>query len=144
MDRDVFDLLRIGFDEYLACRKNNELVPSDEYLSYDFDWIDGLHWQDLGKIMVKDELRELTNIMNHWQGSLQKWRIWNNVIEKYNSNDAWELRLEFLESLAHHCLLQPSAVRDTFTFVATNSMHQIRLASEKGYQDYLEQIGGRP
>ena len=69
---------------------------------------------------------------------MQKWQAWNDVIENYGRHDAWELRREFLEALAHYCLLQPSAIRDTFTFVATNSMHQVRLASERGYQDYLE------
>jgi len=43
-----------------------------------------------------------------------------------------------LEPLAHHCLLSPSAARDTLTFVATNSLHQLRLALGGGYEDHLD------
>jgi len=88
--------------------------------------------------MVKDELRELTNNLNHWHGSLRRWQAWNTIIQPYDPDDAWELRREFLEALAHHCLLTPSSIRDTLTFVATNSIHQVRLMASKEYRDYLE------
>lgn len=138
MDEQYSDLLRTAFNAYLLRLSSGGLEPSDSYLPYDLEDIDRRQWQLLGNEMVKDELNELTNILNHWHGSLQRWHAWNCVIATYGTDDAWELRREFLEALAHHCLLQPSATRDTFTFVATNSMHQARLASSKSYRDFLE------
>jgi len=137
MDKEL-NLLRTAFDTYLARLSSDSLEPSGNYLPYEFDHIDEFEWRPLGKEMVKDELNEITNILNYWQRSLQRWQAWNTVIEAYNPDEAWELRWEFLETRVHHCLLQPSAIRDTFTFIATNSMHQVRLASEDGYHDYLD------
>jgi hypothetical protein len=138
MSLDRNNLLRTAFDAYLLQLNGGELEPAENYLSYDFDGIDSHQWHALGNEMVKDELREITNNLNHWHGSLQRWQAWNTVIQPYGTDEAWELRREFLEALAHHCLLTPSSIRDTFTFVATNSMHQVRLMASKGYRDYLE------
>ncbi len=138
MINENFELHRSALNAYFDNLNIRNLQPSDEYLPYEFDFIDCHQWLGLGKAMVKDELQELTNILNHWQGLLLQWQAWNSVIKDYNEGDAWLLRSEFLESIAHHCLLQPSAMRDTFTFVATNSMHQVRLACEDDYIDFLE------
>jgi hypothetical protein len=135
-DRD--NLLRTAFDAYLLQFNGSELEPVEKYLTYDFDDIDSRRWRPLGDMMVKDELREITNNLNHWHELLQCWQVWNNVIQPYGTDEAWELRREFLEALAHHCLFMPSSIRDTFTFVATNSLHQVRLMANKGYRDYLE------
>lgn len=138
MSADRNDLLRTAFEAYLVRLNDDRLEPSENYLPYDFEAIDAHQWRHLGSLMVKDELREITNNLNHWHSSLQRWQAWNNVIHSYGTDEAWELRREFLEALAHHCLLQPSSIRDTFTFVATNSMHQVRLMSCNAYPDYLE------
>lgn len=131
------NLLRTAFDAYLQQLDEGELEPTDSYLPYDFDGIGSHQWHLLGYEMVKDELREITNILNQWHGLLQRWQAWDAVIRTYDTYDAWELRREFLEALAHHCLLMPSSIRDAFTFVATNSMHQVRLIASKDYPDYL-------
>lgn len=138
MNEIYSDLLRTAFNAYLQRMSSGSLEPSESYLPYDLADVDGRQWQLLGNEMVKDELRELTNILNHWHGLLQRWHAWNCVIDTYGFDNAWELRREFLEALAHHCLLQPSATRDIFTFVATNSIHQARLVSCKSYPDVLE------
>lgn len=138
MDDEYFDLLRAAFNAYLLRLSGGGLEPLESYLSYDYDQVDGYQWQLFGNELVKDELREITNILNYWHGSLQRWHAWNNVIATYDADDAWELRREFLEAHAHQCLLQPSATRDTFTFVATNSMHQARLASNMCYRDFMD------
>jgi len=132
------NLLRTAFDAYLLQLNEGKLEPAENYLSYDFDGIDSYQWQAFGDLMVKDELREITNNLNHWHGSLRRWQAWNTVIQLYGADEAWELRREFLEARAHHCLLTPSSIRDTLTFVVTNSMHQVRLMASKGYRDYLE------
>lgn len=138
MSTDRNNLLRTAFDAYLLNLNGSKLEPVEAYLPYDFDAIDSHQWQFFGDQMVKDELREITNNLNHWHGSLRRWQAWNTIIQPYDTDDAWELRREFLEALAHHCLLTPSSIRDTLTFVATNSIHQVRLMASKGYRDYLE------
>jgi len=138
MSLDQNNILRTAFDAYLLQVNGSELEPAVNYLPYDFDEIDSRQWQFLGNEMVKDELREITNNLNYWHGALRRWQAWNTVIKPYGTDEAWELRREFLEALAHHCLLTPSSIRDTLTFVVTNSMHQVRLMAGNGYRDYLE------
>lgn len=138
MSAEHKNLLRTAFDAYLVRLYSGGLDPLENYLPYDFDQVDRHQWQLLGDMMVKDELREITNILNQWEGSLHRWQAWNAVIGTYGEDEAWELRREFLEALAHRCLLQPSATRDAFTFIATNSMHQVLLALGNGYRDYLK------
>lgn len=137
MDSEVVNLFRSAIDAYLE-ELGSALEPAGSYLPYNFDFIHNREWHIFGNQMVEDELRELTNIMNRWCGDLHRWHAWNNVILSYGENEAWKIRREFVEALVHHCLLEPSAVRDRFTFVATNAVHQIRLSSEEGYKDRLE------
>ncbi len=143
MDSEVVNLFRSAIDAYLE-EPGNALEPISSYLPYDFDFIHNHEWYILGEQMVEDELRELTNILNRWCGDLRRWHAWNNVIQSYRENEAWKVRREFVEALVHHCLLEPSAVRDRFTFVATNAFHQVRLSSEDGYKDRLEGDPKRP
>ncbi|MBC3806136.1 hypothetical protein H8K52_02105 [Undibacterium seohonense] len=131
--------LRTAFSRHLSKLDAGDIEPKLDYLPYDFDGkIAERKWHVFGAMMVVDELREITNIINHWHGLLLRWHAWNKVIADYNEEDAWELRREFLEPLAHHCLLSPSAARDTLTFVATNSIHQLRLALGGGYKDHMD------
>lgn len=143
MDSEVINLFRSAIDAYLEAL-GNTLEPNESYFPYDFDFIHNRKWHILGDQMVKDELRELTNIMNRWCGDLRRWHAWNNVIRSFGENEAWTVRREFVEALVHHCLLEPSAVRDRYTFVATNAFHQIRLSSEAGYEDRLEGDPNKP
>jgi len=138
MDLDRDNLLRTAFDAYLLQLNEEKQEPEENYLPYEADDIDICQWQSLGEEMVRDELREVINNLNHWHGSLRRWQAWNAVIKGYGTDEAWELRREFLEARAHHCLLMPSSIRDTLTFVATNSMHQVRLIISSGYRDYLD------
>lgn len=137
MDSEVANLFRSAVDDYLE-ELGNALEPASSYFPYDFDFIHDHEWYIFGGAMVEDELRELTNILNRWCGDLRRWHAWNNAIRCYGENEAWKTRREFVEPLVHHCLLEPSAVRDRFTFVATNAFHQVRLSSEEGYKDRLE------
>lgn len=137
MNQETSSLLRAAFDAYLLHRVRGGLEPSERPLTYDFDEIDRVQWRVLGHTMVVDELRELTNCLNEWQLSLHRWQAWNAVGPSFGEQDAWTVRREFVEVLAHYCLLQPSAVRDKFTFVVTNAMHQVRLASDMDYRDVL-------
>lgn len=109
-----------------------------ELLSYDFSFLKGRQWYLLSEMMVECELRELTNNINHWACSLHRWQAWNLIISKYDDDSAWVLQREFLEAYAHECLLRPSAIRDIFTSVATNALHQARLSANSGYKDVLD------
>ena len=137
MDSDSVSLYRAAYDRYLT--ENNDLLePSQKFLPFDFAWLAEVKWRNLGYHMVEDELRELTNIINQWNSYLRRWHKWNLVLEEWEGDDAWRLRREFLEALVHHCMLQPSSIRDAFTYIATNSIHQIRLSAENEYKDYLD------
>jgi hypothetical protein len=131
-------LLRGAFEQYLELMKTGDSDFIGSYLPYDLDELDAVQWRPFGGMMVKDELRELNNGLNQWHGSLRKWEAWNTVIASYDDvMDAWDIRMEFLEGTAHRCLYQPSSMRDTFTLLATNSMHQVYLSSDPQYKDHL-------
>jgi len=87
--------------------------------------------------LVEGELRELTNTLNEWRGALRRWYAWLAVLEGFSDDDAWDLQWEFVESIAFQCLFYPSATRDRFTFVATNTLHQVRMAADATYDDRL-------
>ncbi|MGH8107550.1 MAG: hypothetical protein ACREO1_02375 [Arenimonas sp.] len=139
MNADHLALLRKGIETYLSHYDDGDLEPIKSYLPYDFeDEINRYEWQVLADVLVRDELREVTNILNGWVSSLLQWHAWNRTLESFDEQSAWELRREFVEASAHQCLLQPSSVRDMLVFTATNAFHQIRLSLENGYKDYLE------
>ena len=137
MRNDIVVLLHRAFDEFMAMRESNDLEPTETYLPYEFEDLGLTSLSQLSEDMVRGELRELTNHLNRWHDCLHRWHAWNRVIAHYDEDQAWVLRREFSEDLAHFCLLQPSTLRDAVTFVVTNSMHQVRLSSEKGYSDHL-------
>lgn len=68
---------------------------------------------------------------------LIRWNAWNRVLGG-DDEKSWTLRHEFFESLAHDCLLRPSAVRDTFTSLATDTLHQVRMAEDQNIADQLD------
>lgn len=134
MDDRYQSLLRDSFGEYL---KRLDGLPYETLLAYDFEFLANRQWHLLGEMMVESDLRELTNLVNRWQHSLLRWDVWNQVLASHDEETAWLLRYEFLHALAHECLLRPSALRDTFTSVATNSLHQARLSIDPAYRDHL-------
>ncbi len=131
-------LLRDAFDEYLVHVHELPLEPGGRILGYNFDFIGGRKWHVLADAMIQCDLRELTNLLNGWNSSLRRWHAWSMVLEGRNKEDAWELRSEFLDSLAHECLLSPASIRDTITTVATTAFHQVRLSIDRSYLDRLE------
>lgn len=140
------DLLRRGLEAYLSAREDDGLEPAEGYLSYDVTPIDQVQWRQPGATLVKDELCELTNLLHGWHQSLRRWHAWNRALLDVPSAEAWEWRMEFVEARVHQCLLQPSALRDALTFVATNAVHQMRLVLEKEYRDRLDgdPVPGKP
>jgi hypothetical protein len=145
MDEDHLALLKNGVASYLAHYDHGDLEPSESYLPFDFsDEINGYQWRMMAGLWVNDELREVTNILNGWQGALLQWHAWNRALDAFAEQDAWELRREFVEACAHQCLLQPSSARDLLVFAATNAIHQVRLCTESEYRDHLHGDPERP
>lgn len=87
--------------------------------------------------LIKDELRELTNQLNHWLGNLRRWHAWNEVLKVENTDVRWEAEWGWVEPLAFYCMFQPSASRDRFIMVATNALHQIRMGLDPAVKDEL-------
>lgn len=138
MASEYFLLLRGAFNEYLQHIESTSLEPHGQLLTYDFDFLENRKWHGLAQAMIGCELRELTNLVNQWNNSLCRWHAWSLVLKGRDEMAAWELRSEFLDSLAHECLLRPSSIRDTLTSVATNAFHQLRLSTDRSYPDYLK------
>jgi len=139
MDIEVKNTLLSAYNSYLDQCDNDELEPKDPLLAYEFVFLDGKQWRiPFADFMVEGDLRELTNLLNLWRQRLRSWHAWNVVIGQYDESDSWMLRYEFLDAIAHDCLLRPSSMRDTITSVATASLHQIRLSTDSAYKDSLE------
>ena len=98
------ELLREAFNEYLEHVHKLPLSPGGKLLGYNFDFINVRKWHTLGNAMVQCDLRELTNLINGWNDLLCRWHAWSIVLESREEREAWELRSEFLDSLAHECL----------------------------------------
>ena len=94
--------------------------------------------------LVRGELRELTNTLNEWHGALRRWVAWLEVLASHPDEQAWNVQWEFVESITFQCLFYPSATRDRVSFVATNALHQVRLAANDGYKDVLDQDPKKP
>jgi hypothetical protein len=106
-------------------------------LPYDFTFLKNRKWNHLAETMVDSDLNELTNLLNRWQFAQVRWNTWNEVLADYDEDNAWLIRYEFLDALAHECLLRPSALRDTLTSVATKAFHQAKLSLDPTYRDQL-------
>ena len=50
-------------------------------------------------LMVEDELREMTNLLNQWKGALRRWDAWNRLLATRNEPLSWALQWEFVEPL---------------------------------------------
>ena len=128
--------LKKAFDSYLKVRQSTDCLDRN-YLPFDAVELDGPRWRAMGDVLIEDELRALTNNMNAWLGTLKRWHAWLIVAREYAEDDRWEPAHEFLGTIATYCLFQPSAIRDAFTFVVTNGLHQVCLATDAGYEDRL-------
>lgn len=138
MDAAHKTLLLNTFNAYIAALDRKDLEPLENYLPYDFEFAENRIWSlQLCEWLVVDDLQELTNTFNHWRSLLLRWHAWNDIVGTRDDSESWALRNEFYHSLAHDCLLGPSAIRDTFTALATETLHQIRMAEDKSIPDHL-------
>ena len=118
--------------------KGKGLRPAPMPLPYDpVPGIATARWSMLAETMVKDELQELTNQLNHWLDNLRRWHAWNEVLKAQDTDARWEAEWGWVEPLAFYCMFQPSASRDRFIMIATNALHQIRMALNSAVADEL-------
>ncbi|HMW18812.1 MAG TPA: hypothetical protein PKN13_13180 [Accumulibacter sp.] len=94
--------------------------------------------------MVDGELRESINELNAWMCYLDDLKVWLEVLKSYGEEDAWSLRVHFVEPLVRYCMLQPSSSRDRLGQVAANGAHQANLCVDADYKDVLDQDKLRP
>lgn len=134
MDSSYRILLQGAYERFLNCLDEQ---PGEAPLPYDFAFLKNRKWHLLGEELVSSDLNELTNLLNRWRFALVRWDSWNKVLAAYDEDNAWLIRYEFLDALAHECLLRPSALRDTFTSVGTKAFHQAKLSIDPTYRDYL-------
>lgn len=95
-------------------------------------------------LMVDSELRESINELNVWLRHLEDLKVWLEVLKSYDEEDAWSLRLHFVEPLVRCCMLYPSSTRDRLGQVATNGVHQANLCVDVDYKDCLDQDNLKP
>ena len=132
--------LKKAYEEYLQIFSSGDLESELPYLSYEFDFIHDRDIDIFGKMMIEDDLREITNILNEWCHLLHRWYAWNKVLDFYKEDEQkeWELESEFLGLIINKCLFVPSRIKDTFINVGIENFHQIRLATDNKYEDKIE------
>lgn len=62
--------LRTALNNFLAVRQGDGLEPARDYLPYNAVDFAQISWLTMRDVLVKDELRELTNSLNAWLGAL--------------------------------------------------------------------------
>jgi len=87
---------------------------------------------------IRSDLREIINCQNRWVTDLHKWRAWNRVLPEYGPEEQWDLRIEFADSVARGCMLEPSAMRDRALRALNFALHHASLTVDAGYRDVLD------
>lgn len=81
--------------------------------------------------------REIINSINAFAEHIGTISIWDMIASKYEADDQFELRSEFLILPMYFCLNQPKAIKDRIIFCATHLCHQANLRADKNYKDDL-------
>jgi hypothetical protein len=120
-------------------RDDESLRPSALPFRYDpCPLVDRVVWRVPGvELMINEELRELTNEMNRWKLDLGRWNAWADVLDEFPEEAAWHLRVEFVGVLVFFCMFQPAATRDRLSLIATNAVHQARMARSSEVVDWI-------
>ena len=89
-------------------------------------------------MQVIHDLQSLINCFNAWVTEMRKWQAWLPILDDYDTDQRWDLRIEFVDPIAHRCMLEPSAMRDRFSSALYFLLHHANLSTETGYRDELE------
>lgn len=87
--------------------------------------------------LIRGELQELTNQLNHWLSNLRRWHAWNETLKSLDPETRWGAEWGWVEPLAFYCMFQPSASHDRFVMVATHALHQVRIIVDPTATDTL-------
>lgn len=142
MRRELFEEAYRKFWDLIEAQE----MPRYQCNSYDLcDLVGKAEWNiPFVGFMVDGELRESINELNAWLCHLENLKVWLEVLKSYDEEDAWSLRLHFVEPLVRYCMLQPSSTRDRLGQVATNGVHQANLCVDADYKDVLDQDKLKP
>lgn len=142
MRRELFEEAYRKFWDFIEAQE----MPRYQCNSYDVcDLAWSAEWRiHLIGFMVDGELRESINELNAWLRHLEDLKVWLEVLKSYDEEDAWSLRLHFVEPLVRCCMLYPSSTRDRLGQVATNGVHQANLCVDADYKDCLDQDKLKP
>jgi len=89
-------------------------------------------------MQVVQDLQSLINCFNAWVTEMRKWQAWLRILDDYDTAERWDLRIEFVDPIAHRCMLEPSAMRDRFSSALYFLLHHANLSTASGYPDKLE------
>lgn len=142
MRRELFEE---AYEKFWGLAESKE-IPRYQCNSYELcDLVGRVEWSiPFVGFMVEGELRESINKLNAWLRYLADLKVWQELLSDYGEEDAWSLRLHFIEPLVHYCMLEPSSTRDRLGQVATNGVHQVNLCIDTDYKDTLDQDHLKP
>lgn len=142
MGRELFEGAYRKFWDHIESHES----PRYQNNSYEIcDLVREAEWRiPFVEMAICGELSESINTLNSWLRRLADLKVWAEVLANYGENDAWSLRLHFIEPFVHFCMLQPSSTRDRLGQVASNGIHQANLSTKPGYKDALDQDKRKP
>lgn len=142
MKRELFEDAYRKFWDFVETQK----IPHFKRNSYDLcDLVGNAEWKiPFVGFMVDGELRESINELNAWLRYFEDLKLWLEVLKSYDGEDAWNLRIHFVEPLVRCCMFYPSSTRDRLGQVATNGVHQANLCVDADYKDFLDQDNRKP
>lgn len=92
---------------------------------------------ELVDMQVIHDLQALINCFNAWVKEMRKWKAWIPILDDYNDTQRWDLRFEFVDPIAHRCMLEPCAMRDRISNALYFLLHHANLSTASGYPDEL-------
>ncbi|MBS0224742.1 MAG: hypothetical protein JSS25_00155 [Proteobacteria bacterium] len=91
------------------------------------------------------EIGEVINSFNAWALQLHVWRLWNDVLQSYPSeDDHWEISSHFIEPVAYFCMMQPASLSERLAISAEFALHQANLYVFDGEKDELDEDKKKP
>lgn len=127
-------------DEYLRIGEGAmDLLPASALLPFGVlpDHSDRAWRLPYVEQMLDDDLRELTNGLNQWRGSLRQWHVWTLTMGPLDEDTRWSTEIEFVIPLAFMCMFMPSSHRDRFGYIALRAMHQVLMSLDPDREDFV-------
>ena len=132
-----------AYERHLATRRSGNhpgpeilrLFPYDLCEGEELDTAYNVPFVDL---QIKNDLRSLINCLNRWVTEARKWQAWIPVLDEYDETDRWDLRIEFVDPIAHQCLLEPSAMRDRLLRALHFLLHHGNMSVNPEYKDVFQ------